>query len=389
MTATRTGHGPDPALTDTVTAILADHCPPAAVRDAEAGDGWAPRLWDVLAEAGLPWVGVDDDAGGSGGTLPDAAEIVRLTGYAAAPVPLADTALIAAPALAAAGLPVPSGPLAAVPRPGALRATRDDAGWVITGRAERVPYARNAGHLIAVTGTADTAGTAGGGAGNSPGTGGAASGGAGAAGGPLLVRIPLRPRDGLTITEGRDYAGEPRDTVTLTGVAVPDGDAAPYRADGDAWRARGALARALQIAGALERALDLSVAHAATRVQFGRPIAAFQAVAHLIAQLGEDVAAARMAAETAAAGLAAGLPMPDVPTAKIIAGETATRGSALAHQIHGAMGMTRECDLQLFTRRLWTWREEYGSETTWSRELGDHVTARGAPGVWPLITTAT
>lgn len=347
--------GPDPALTGTVTAILADHCPPQAVRDAEAGTGWAPRLWSVLAEAGLPWVGVAEDAGGTGGTIPDAAEIVRLTGYAAAPVPLADTALIAAPALAAAGLPIPPGPLAAVPRPGALRAARDGGAWTVTGRAERVPYGRTATHIVAVADSDD---------------------------GPILVTLPAARLD---VRPGRDYAGEPRDTITATGA--PADAAAPYD-PGDTWRCRGALARALQIAGALERALELTVAHATTRVQFGRPIARFQAVAHLIAQLGEDAAAARMAAETAAIALAAGTPHPDVPTAKIIAGETATRGSALAHQVHGAMGMTRECDLQLFTRRLWTWREEYGSETDWSRELGDHVAAHGGAGVWPLITTA-
>lgn len=350
---------PDAALTETVTAILADHCPPRTVRDAEAGDGWAPGLWDVLAEAGLPWVGVAEDAGGTGGTLPDAAEIVRLTGYAAAPVPLADTALVAAPALAAAGLPIPDGPLAAVPKPGALRATRDGDRWTVTGRADRVPYGRTAAHVVAVATTDE------------------------ADGGDVLVTLPT---GALDVRPGRDYAGEPRDTLTATGV--PATAAAPYRPDGDAWRGRGALARALQIAGALERILELSVAHATTRVQFGRPIARFQAVAHLITQLGEDAAAARMAAETAAIALAAGVPHPDVPTAKIIAGETATRGSGLAHQVHGAMGMTREHDLQLFTRRLWTWREEYGSETDWSRELGDHVAAHGGPGVWPLITTA-
>lgn len=350
---------PDAALTETVTAILADQCPPQTVRDAEAGDGWAPGLWAVLAEAGLPWVGIDEDAGGSGGTLADAAEIVRLTGYAAAPVPLADTTLIAAPALAAAGLAIPDGPLAAVPKPGALRATRDGDGWTVTGRAERVPYARTAAHLVAVAASDD------------------------GDGGDVLVTLPA---GAVEIRPGRDYAGEPRDTVTATGAAASA--AAPYRPDGDSWRGRGALARALQIAGALERILELSVAHATTRVQFGRPVARFQAVAHLITQLGEDAAAARMAAETAAIALTAGIPHPDVPTAKIIAGETATRGSALAHQIHGAMGMTRECDLQLFTRRLWTWREEYGSETDWSRELGDDVTAHGGAGVWPLITTA-
>ncbi|HEY3684980.1 MAG TPA: acyl-CoA dehydrogenase family protein [Streptosporangiaceae bacterium] len=359
MTTANALTGPDPVLTETVAAILADHCAPQAVRDAEAGPGWAPALWDVLAEAGLTGVGVPEEFGGAGGTLADAAEIVRLTGYAAAPVPYADTVLVAAPALAAAGIRVPGGPVAAVPDPGALRAVRDGAAWTVTGRAAHVPYARTSAHLAAVADGPD---------------------------GPVIVLLPAA---GLDIVAGRDYAGEPRDTVTAAGVHVPAEAAAPYEVRGDAgWRAHGALARALQIAGALERALELTVAHATTRVQFGRPIAGFQAVQHLIAQLGEDVAAARMAAESAAAALAAGMPYPDVPTAKIVAGEAATRGSALAHQVHGAMGMTRECDLQLFTRRLWTWREEYGSETVWSRDLGDRVATHGGAGVWPLITTA-
>lgn len=62
----------DEMLAETVAEMLADRCPPQAVRDAEAGTGWAADLWAVLAEAGLPWVGVAEDAGGTGGTLIDA-----------------------------------------------------------------------------------------------------------------------------------------------------------------------------------------------------------------------------------------------------------------------------------------------------------------------------
>lgn len=331
----------DPLLVETALRIHDAHPPTDE-------PGWSPALWQALAESGLTAVGIPGSAGGAGGTVADAAELVRISGYCAARVPLAETLLVAGPALADAGLPVSDGPLAVAPAPGELRASRDGSGWRVSGTARGVAWAAVAGHLVAVADGGDH--------------------------GPVLVVVPL---DGVTVQAGHNLAGEPRDTVEVHDLAAAGAPVAPEH-----WRLRGATARALQIAGALERTLDLTVTHAKQRVQFTRPIIRFQAVSHLVAQLGEAVAQARMAAETAALSGSAD----DARIAKIIAGEAGTRGAGMAHQVHGAMGTTRECALHLYTRRIWAWRDEFGSEREWAGLLGADVRDRGSDDAWSLIT---
>ena len=58
----------------------------------------------------------------------------------------------------------------------------------------------------------------------------------------------------------------------------------------------------------------------------------------------------------------------------------------IAHQVHGAIGFTREHDLRLVTTRLWAWRDEDGSDAEWNAEIGATVLAAGPDGLWPLIT---
>ena len=67
-------------------------------------------------------------------------------------------------------------------------------------------------------------------------------------------------------------------------------------------------------------------------------------------------------------------------------GEAAGTGAAIAHQVHGAMGFTYEHSLHHATRRLWSWREEFGNEAVWAARLGRMVAERGADGLWPFIT---
>jgi alkylation response protein AidB-like acyl-CoA dehydrogenase len=345
--------GADRLLADTALRIFADH---GSRADPEASgsvntDGWSKELWDDLTAAGLTRVGIAETRGGSGGTRRQAAELVRISGYAAAPVPLAEALLLGGPALVAAGLPLPAGPLAVAPEPGELTATRTADGWTVSGRATRVAWARVAEQVVALAISDD---------------------------GPVVVVFPATEAE---ITLGRNLADEPRDTVTVIGARAAAG---AVGANPASWRARGALARSLQIAGALERTLELTVRHGRERVQFGRPIARFQAVGQLVTLLGEAVAQARMAAETAVAD-----PGPqdaaDTVIAKIIASGAASSGAAHAHQVHGAIGMTREHDLQRFTRRLWSWRDEYGSEAAWAHEFGTCIT-RGEAAVWDVIT---
>jgi acyl-CoA dehydrogenase len=128
------------------------------------------------------------------------------------------------------------------------------------------------------------------------------------------------------------------------------------------------------------------VQYAQDRVQFGRPIAKFQAIQHNLAVLASQAAAAGAAAEIAAEAVADGIRIPAIAAAKTRAGEAAGIGAGIAHQVHGAIGFTYEHRLHFFTKRLWAWRDEYGSESEWSGRLGQHMAAAGADRLWAEIT---
>jgi acyl-CoA dehydrogenase len=115
-------------------------------------------------------------------------------------------------------------------------------------------------------------------------------------------------------------------------------------------------------------------------------IAKFQAIQQQLALLAEQAAAASVAVESAAIAVAADRPSSALAVAavKIRTGEAAGKVAEIAHQVHGAIGFTHEHRL---TRRLWSWRDEFGNESHWSRELGRAVMAAGADALWPTITT--
>jgi alkylation response protein AidB-like acyl-CoA dehydrogenase len=75
----------------------------------------------------------------------------------------------------------------------------------------------------------------------------------------------------------------------------------------------------------------------------------------------------------------------EIAAAKARAGEAAGTGAAIAHQVHGALGFTQEHELHRFTRRLWTWRDEFGAEAHWWRVVGSRAIAAGGDGLWPLL----
>ena len=149
----------------------------------------------------------------------------------------------------------------------------------------------------------------------------------------------------------------------------------------------------LLIAGAARGALAASVRYAGERVQFGRPIGRFQAVQQELALAAAEVAAAGAAAEAAAAtaqrdGFAADSTAVAVAAAKARTSEAAGVVARIAHQVHGAIGFTREHALRLLTTRLWAWRDEDGGEAQWQAELGERVLAAGPDALWPLVTGA-
>ena len=108
---------------------------------------------------------------------------------------------------------------------------------------------------------------------------------------------------------------------------------------------------------------------------------------HAIARLGGEVAAAVAAALSAAGAMERGEEVTlAVASAKIRTAEAARDGALIAHQVHGAIGVTDEHALHHSTLRLWAWREEYGAEAEWATALGQIVQERGAGSFWPTIT---
>ena len=150
----------------------------------------------------------------------------------------------------------------------------------------------------------------------------------------------------------------------------------------------GALIRTAQIAGALDAALAQSVAYANERVQFGKPIAKFQALQQSLAVFAEEAAAANCAAQAAfaAAGKYDGAAEFEIAAAKLRANMAIGIGTGIAHQTHGAIGFTREYSLHPLTRRLWSWRSEFGNDRLWSQRLGRAVVGAGADAFWQNLT---
>src|SRR5256885_8668522 len=347
-------------IVDTATRIFADLCEPQTVNAAEEGR-WPEALWNALEESGLTLTWVPDNLGGAGADIADGFAVLGVAGRFAAPVPLAET-LLAGWLLAQGGIAAPQGPMTAAPIHEDGNITLD-ANGKLRGRARHIPFAHNARH-IAVLAKRD--------------------------GVPVVALVAA---EGLAMTHGTSLAGEPQDHVSFDG-AVPTATGPAPGLDPPALARLGAAMRAQQMAGALEHILDQSVQWSLDRVQFGRPIAKFQAVQHNLATLAGEVAAPRAATHVAAEaiaqdGIAGDRDASCVAIAKVRVGEAAGNGAAIAHQVHGAMGFTYEHSLHHATRRLWARREELGNETLWAGRLGELVAEQGAEGLWPFFTQGT
>jgi len=345
----------DHIILDTATRIFQDLCEPNTVNEAEQGV-WPKALWNALEESGLTLTWVPEELGGAGAALADGFAVLRAAGRFAAPVPLAET-LMAGWLLTRAGIAVPGGPLTIAPVHADGRITLTPDG-TLSGRARRVPFARNAGHIAVLAQRGNE------------------------------TVMALVAATGLPISQSMSLAGEPRDDVSFDGAA-PEA-VRPGAVDQDLLVCLGAAVRLQEMAGALEKILEQSVQYALDRSQFGRPIAKFQAVQHNLAMLAGEVAAASAAADAAAEACARPeIAIGEIAIAKVRGGEAAGAGAAIAHQVHGAMGFTYEHSLHHATRRLWAWREEFGNEAVWAARLGRLVAERGADGLWPFITAGS
>lgn len=333
---------PDPALVSSVgeffAAITADGQEGAGAAGRSDAPGGAPLAgqWAATEALGLPLAGIPEERGGSGGSLQDLLAVLMSVGQHAVPLPLAETSL-AAWLLSGSGQDVPAGMMTVV-TPGP-RDTLSLSADRISGTARHVPWARSASLVVALV--------------------------PGPAGRRHVVAFDPA---GSRISPGTDLAGQPRDEMETDQPVMASAPAAAA-ADDLFWR--GALLRAAQMAGAIAAVDRLTRRYTGERVQFGKPIARFQAVQQHVVTIAQ-------AAEMSAMGVWAAAAHRDrfrVCAAKLLANESARVTIRSAHQAHGAIGMTREYPLHRYTRRLNAWRQDFGTEAQLSLALGGAISS--------------
>lgn len=326
---------------------------PDAARKAEQ-DGLDPRLWSRVDDLGLALIGIPEEQGGSGGTLRELMVSLYLSGSHAAPVPLMETAL-AAWVLAAVGIDLKA-PRPWTVIPGGVSDTLRLEGNHVRGVAHRVPWARNAERIAALL-PHDRDGA---------------------------NQVVVLDHGATKIEAGSDLAGMPCDTVTV------DGHAAEIRAwplGEESLRLRGGLLRAAQMAGALDALLRITRSYVLQRHQFGRAIGEFQSVQQHLVVIAQAAALAASALSQASLQAERGGAAFALAAAKLVVAQESAKAVRAAHQAHGAIGLTREYDLQLLTRRLQGWRSEFGAEGELAAQLGR--TVRAAHSAIRLATNET
>ena len=318
-------------LTEALERLFRERSTPDVIRKIEA-DGDGSALWAEIAESGFLDILLPEDKDGAGVSLSEAFPSFMLAGTHAVPLPFVQTVMARA-WLDALGVDAPDGMIA------------------IAGPETQ----RSANGSLSVFGVAF-----------------------GKVAQWVLAEFDdfwvLLPSASARI-EGDQTEGS--QSADLYWSSTPD-QALVVNADAAAACSPAQLAAAALtplLAGAARQALDMTLAHVAERQQFGRPIAQFQAVQNQISLMAERVWAMRMAARLSfhSAGVQ---PSPQLTAVgKARCSEAAVLVADLAHALHGAIGITEEYDLQLYTRRLREWRRAAGTEAWWARKLGRDVQA--------------
>ena len=306
------------------------------VREVVSGGG---HPWKTLTELGLTTVDVAEEAGGSGGETSDLVEIVESLAEHGAGTPLAEHAT-ACWALAGSGALPTLGTVAHTTHPPShtLRLT--------------VPWATApASHVIVL-------------AGNGP---------------PTVLDTS---REGVLITPGTDAAGQPLDQLEAPSTAL-----VPLAGvETEEVSARLALLRSAAMVGAARGAYGLTRDHVRTRTQFGRPLVKLPSVGTALARFRVEIIQAEAALATALADAGTPRAYHAAGAARIVCGAAATEAAQLAHQLHGAIGITQEYGLHPLTRLLWALRDADRPEEHWAIVLGERVLATGEPHLWNELT---
>ncbi len=319
---------------DQFAKLLEQHVDRAAIQSAELKSMSTP-LWEAVEGAGLPLALLPEAEGGIGLDPVAVFKLISTSAYYALPLPLGET--IVAGALIGRNI---KGPLSLA--------------LCENGAASRVPFGADAAHLLCS---------------NEDGW-------------------SLVDTSNVEASRGGNLAGEARDDLRFSPDKMEKLDR-PHWLGPQGLKAAGALIRAAQMRGAMRRAVDMSLAHSREREQFGRPISKFQAVQHMLADASVQLVAAGALVDNAAEAWGNDDFEFRASLAKSRAGKASGKVAEVAHQVHAAMGFTQDHDLNFYTRRLWSWRDEFGSEAYWQEKIGRDICAESGAALWPRLISAT
>jgi alkylation response protein AidB-like acyl-CoA dehydrogenase len=339
-------------LREMVRGVCNEYCPLDVVRAMEDDPtGYPSELWKQLGELGLLGMLVPEEHGGAAQSMLDAAIVYEEFGRALAPTPHFASCVMGAGVLLAAGseeqkaewLPkIATGEAILTPawneqgggwgaRGVQLRAEPEGDGFVLSGRKRHVLFASSAARLVVLarTGDADT---------------------------DVDLFLVDPKASGVDLTQRKSLASDTQYDVELSGLRVSAGDR--IGAAGTGWASweramrDGVVLLAAQAMGGAERALEMTVQYAKDRVQFDKPLGAFQAIAHYLADAATAVDGGKTLVYEAAWARSVGKPVSRLaPMAKLFACQTYRDVTAMCQQVWGGVGFTIEYDIQLFFRR--------------------------------------
>jgi acyl-CoA dehydrogenase len=302
-----------------------------------------------LQDAGIPWIGIEESHGGSGGDLGDAVTATLALARAAQSTSVAETSLAAGWALSQAGIQVPQTLLApAFILNAEVQLQRSTNHSTLSGFVHDVPGIQAAEYIVV----------------------------------SVDSYLCLVSKSQVTVTPTINVAHDDRGTVHFDFSPVQAIAELPTHVSHLDLLAHLAFARAVQLSGALIAVRDISIEFAKTREQFGKPIAELQVVAHYLAQL----------AELALVGEGAIASAVEQPTtlnfaiAKSVTGRAAREATRIAHQVHGAMGLSQEYALGWYTTHMWAWTEEAGRPEFWNTYIGEAFLEQSKRNLWVSIT---
>lgn len=299
-------------------------------------------LWRQVRELGLAGIGLEESLGGSGGGLGDLVVVVGELAFCGLPTPIveASTAAFATQIVAERDgfgtIVVASGP-----QPGDVL------------RFNVVPFAAEADHVVVV----DTDG------------------------------VGRLDGSAVEVTPGSDIAGLPCGSVVARSADLEPTTNGPTPGE---VRDRLALCRSSALLGSARAAYGLTRRYVSEREQFGAPLIKISAVTEALARMSIAIRQGQLAVEHAVVAADTGdhtRRAGAVAAARIVAADAATLVARVSHQLHGAIGVTREYDLQRHTRRLWAWRDADEPAGTYEVRLGAAARRGDEECVWDVLTS--